>query len=76
MPVELSLTLRERYPNLKLVPQKDGKILSICTVDKKRCLDPKEVEDDYDYYQPDNIFIALYTAYSVACKGCSRNITT
>ena len=75
MKVELSTTVKERYP--RLVPVLRGnKILSLCSVDDQRCLRPSEYEEDYNINDLDEeiIITRVFTAFASSCAECQRNI--
>ena len=75
MKVELSPSVKERYP--RLVPfVREDKILSICCVDDRRCLHTSEYEEDYNINDLDEeiIITRVFTAFASSCAECQRNV--
>ncbi len=70
--ITLSESLKQKYPNLRLVKIDGGKVQSFCNVDNSRCLRPGEQEEDYSFNG--NYAIRVSTAFSYdGCSKCSRN---
>lgn len=70
--IELSSGLDQNYPNLYLELTKEG-IQAFCQIDKKRCLNPINREDDFEIISVASGRKRIMQTFSPFClKGCEN----
>ena len=75
MSIELTNLLQARYP--EVVPEINNsrdKLLFVCSIDRKRCLNPSEYEEDYSLIESEDriLVLGIYTPYAENCADCPR----